>query len=68
MRLKKILIGSAGTLLAILLIIAGYLWWQYQTLKPSYGKDENISGISQRVAVGRDSSGVIHLEAANEKT
>ncbi len=67
MRLKQIFIRGVGTLLVILLIIAGYFWWQYETLKPSYGKNENIPGIFPRVAVGRDSSGVIHLEAANEK-
>lgn len=67
MNVKRWAVRSIGIFSAIFLLIAGYLWLQYQDLKPTYGEDEKISGISQRVAVGRDSSGVIHLEAGNEQ-
>src|SRR5512140_1761577 len=69
-RWPHILLWSAGSLLALLLIAvcAGVLWLRSAAIAalPVLDGDVHLAGLSAPVTVRRDAHGVPHIEAATE--
>src|ERR1700690_2876789 len=69
-RWPRILLWSAGSLFALLLIAAvvGVLWLRLaeKAALPVLDGDLHLAGLSAPVTIRRDAHGVPHIEAANE--
>jgi len=67
MKIKKIVWGSITIVAIILLFIIFFFWLQYGKLKPNYTENRILTNLQDTVSVFIDSSGVYHIQAANEE-